>query len=358
VKILIVGDWHSLLHEEAVFQAFKTLGHESHRFSWHEYFKSAYSKRTFVSGLDLFFKKFQNKFILGRLLNKINDDLLRKVRAVKPNIIFIYRGTHIKPVILARIKSDHPDIILVGYNNDDPFSKGHPFWLWRFFLQSIPIYDVIFAYRKNNIVDFMKTGAKKVFLLRSWYIPGLNHPVNLNAEDQVRYKTDVVFAGHYEPDGRLEMLEEIVICGFELKIFGSGKYWNPILKKSPVLKSLIPVKLVWAEEYNKALCGAKIALCFLSKINRDNYTRRNFEIPSTRTLMLSEFSEDLAGLFKEGQEAEYFRNKSELISKIRLYISDNELRAQVAQAGFEKVVRNKHDVVSRMEEVLRLLKTL
>jgi len=41
MRVLVVGDWHSHLHEEAVYQALKQLGHEVNKFSWHQYFESS-----------------------------------------------------------------------------------------------------------------------------------------------------------------------------------------------------------------------------------------------------------------------------------------------------------------------------
>src|SRR5947208_3167798 len=110
--------------------------------------------------------------------------------------------------------------------------------------------------------------------------------------------------------------------------------------------------MVWGDAYNKALCGAKIALCFLSKLNRDTYTRRCFEIPATKTLMLSEYSNDLATLFAEGSEIEFFRSISELVDKATYYVTHPEERLAMAEAGFRRVVEDGHDVRSRMRQVL------
>jgi spore maturation protein CgeB len=112
------------------------------------------------------------------------------------------------------------------------------------------------------------------------------------------------------------------------------------------------VNLVWGEEYNKALCGAKVALCFLSKHNRDTYTRRCFEIPATRTLMLSERTEDLLSLYKEGEEADFFSSLDEMTNKVKLYVEDEKRRQAVADMGYRRVMSDGHDVVSRMKQVL------
>lgn len=248
MKILIAGDWHSETHEEPVYRSFKKLGHETYRFSWHEYFEPRFASIRFVSTVEWFIRKFQNKFRIGPLITKINRDFIKKVDDCKPDAVFLYLGTHITRNSLRIIKKKHPATILIAYINDDPFSGGHPSWLWRHFLAAIPEYDMVLAYRRHNLEDFKKAGAKQVYLLRSWFIPECNHPVELSQQDRKRFECDVVFAGHYEADGREELLEEITRQGFRLKLFGTE--WNRVVRKSSELCKYEPVKPVRGDEYN------------------------------------------------------------------------------------------------------------
>lgn len=345
MKILIAGDWHSELHEEAVLNAFKALGHDVLKFAWHEYFKP---KNRF----DAFAKKLQNRLILGPIVQAINRDLLKVAAEFQPDMIFIYRGTHVTSETIKILKMQRQDVTVVGYNNDDPFAKFHPYSLWRHFLKAAPDYDLMLAYRHHNIGEFLKIGVPRVELLRSWYFPERNHPVVLSVEEKIRYECNVVFIGHYEADDRKPYLEELVRQGVRLKIFGPGYDWDPVLKNSPELQSLAPIQLVWGEDYNKALCGAKVALCFLSKLNRDTYTRRCFEIPATGALMLSEYTDDLASLYKPGEEADFFKSKEEMCRKVHLYLGDESLRHAVAANGHRRVIADGHDVISRMKQLL------
>lgn len=350
MKILVVGDGHSTIHEVAVVDAFKKLGHQVEAFYWQTYFNSQ-------NPLVRLWQRVQNKFIIGPTLNKLNADLINAAEQFSPKLMFIYRGTHITPKTITEIKQRLPDCVVYGYNNDDPFADGHPPWLWRHFLKSVPKHDLVFAYRHRNLDDFRKIGARRVELLRSWYVPELNHFVSLSEIDKVKYDCDVVFIGHYENDGRLEYLEEIVKAGYKLRLFGPGYEWNSLLAKSVVLKHLAPVYLVWNEDYNKALCGAKIALCFYSKLNRDTYTRRCFEIPAAGTLLLSEYSDDLASLYQAGEEVDMFKTKQEMIQKINLYLDNDDLRRRVAANGNQRVIIDGHNIVSRMEKVLDFVTT-
>jgi hypothetical protein len=345
MKILVVGDGHSAIHEVAVVEAFKKLGHKVEKFLWSTYFNSQ-------NPLVRLWSRIQNKFIIGPTIEKINTDLVCAANQFSPKLIFVYRGTHINQHTITEIKKNLPNTLVYGYNNDDPFADGHPPWLWRHFLKSVPKYDLMFAYRYHNLDDFRKIGANRVELLRSWYVREINRPINLLELDKPKYECDVVFIGHYENDGRLEYMEEIVKNGYKLRLFGPGYEWNSLLCKSEVLKHLAPVHTVWNEDYNKALCGAKIALCFFSKLNRDTYTRRCFEIPATGTLLLSEYSDDLASLYQAGVEADFFKTKEEMIRKIRLYLNNDDLRSHIAANGNQRVIIDGHDIVSRMARVI------
>ena len=336
MKITLAGDWHSELHEKIVERSLKVLGHEVYPFKWNQYFTSSILSR------------FQNKYLLGPTVNRINDDLIQFVICTNPQILFVYRGTHVYPSTIRKIKQYNPEIIVVGYNNDDPFSIHCPRWIWRHFINSLRFYDVMFAYREKNVSEFIKAGAKKTFILRSWFDKKRNFPLELNSNELKKYECDVTFIGHFEQDGRLEYLEEVVKRGWKLKLYGPGYEWNDIISKSRYLKNLAPINLIWGEDYNLAINGAKIALCFLSKLNNDTYTRRCFEIPASGTMLMSERTEDLKSLFLENEEAIFFSNLSEFGCKLDMLLRNKKEINRISRNGHEKVITCGHDIDSRM----------
>jgi len=355
MRILVAGDWHSNLHEQEVLRSLIRLGHEVGEFKWHHYFSFRPDKSTSLAAL---IKRAQNKYVIGPAVVRINRDFVSKAIEFHPDLVFVYRGTHIYAEALQAVKTAMPRCVFVGYNNDDPFAPSQPKYLWRHFMAAIPQYDLMLAYRHANLGALQTAGAKRVELMRSWYVADRNYPVELTQTDQSKFATDVVFVGHFEPDHRLDCLEEVVRQGFGLRVFGPTKYWMKPLAESVVLRHLAPTHMVWGDDYNRALCGAKVALCFLSKLNRDTYTRRCFEIPATKTLMLSEYSDDLASLYIEGVEADYFRDKNELIEKIKHYVDSDADRSRVAQGGFDKVHSAGHDIDSRMKIMLDRIESI
>lgn len=111
-------------------------------------------------------------------------------------------------------------------------------------------------------------------------------------------------------------------------------------------------------DYNLALNSVKIALVFLSMRNNDTYTRRCFEITATRTFMLSQYTNDLDSMFKEGIEAEYFRDKEEMMDKIKYYLKHDDKREKIAKAGYERLLRDGHEVTDRAREIIKTFEKL
>ena len=128
---------------------------------------------------------------------------------------------------------------------------------------------------------------------------------------QSPYRAQVSFIGHWEDDGRDQkiaaLLEE---PGLNVRLWGT--LWEKSALYPELRKRLGLIQPLYQEAYNLAINSAEIALAFFSKLNNDTYTRRCFEIPVTGTMLLSEFTDDIAALFKEGVEAEFFRSSAEL----------------------------------------------
>lgn len=205
----------------------------------------------------------------------------------------------------------------------------------------------------SNVDEYRRHGGRNVRLLRSYFIPWRHFPLDVLPAHAALLGGDVVFAGHYEPDGRIEYLQAIVEAGFDLRVYGPG--WDRAFRENLPLRDLPATKYLDSEAYNMVLNTSKISLCFLSSLNRDTYTRRCFEIAAAGGFLLSQYSDDLATLFTEGLEAEFFRSKEELLDKIRRYLAYDHLRRSVAAQGRERVHRDGHDVVSRMKQALSVI---
>lgn len=351
LKIIVVGDGYWSWYEQACTEALRGMNCAVTKFACSKAFlgeQVGAKQPVYASTI----ARLENHFLIGPRVMHVNRELAGLVSREQPDIVWFYNCVHILPRTVRRLRALAPSAILVQYANDNPFSADASFLHWRHMRRSVKECDIHLVYRDSNRYDFVQAGAKKVFQLRSYYIPSDDYRVKLEPEDD-RFRCDVVFAGHYESDGRLKSLERIVENGHRLNLFGSG--WDRAkseLNPSSPLWRYFPIVRAVDNDYRKAICGAKIALCYLSTLNRDTYTRRNFQIPAMGEFMLSQFSEDLASLFREGKEAEYFRTREEMLSKISYYLDHPAERERIADNGYKRVVADGHDVASRMRSML------
>lgn len=292
----------------------------------------------------------------GPSLLWLNFSLFRKAAKEKPEKILFWRPTHILPATLKGLRK--LGIQTISYNNDDPFAPQahgqvpwHHHWLWFWYLRCLPEFSQNFFYRKVNCQEALQQGAIHAKVLMPYFLPWQDRPVDLTTADRKRFESEVTFVGHFEPDGREHGIRALVEAGLRVKIWG-GEYWTRRIL-GDLYESLQPIRPAVGDEYARALCGAKICLAFLSKLNRDTYTRRCFEIPACGRLMLAERTDDLQRLFREDEEACFFSSNQELVSKVRWLLANPDIRERIAAAGLRRVWADGHDVRSRAREFLR-----
>jgi spore maturation protein CgeB len=346
MRILLAGNFRFAWWEEACSIALEDLGHEVIRFPWYEYFESGLGKAEKYAAL------------VGPITRRINQKLIQAVTENKADLLLVWTGVHVTAKTLERIRQLNPQCIIAAYNNDDPFSPKYtsaeaPFnqkRLWKIFRSAIASYDMHFVFRPINVSEVLKVGAKEAHVLMPYYIPELHQPACSTEDQRHDLECDIAFIGHYEPDGREQYIRALVEAGIHTKLYGE-KYWTQSVL-GDLAEYFGEVHPVYGVDYRNALSGAKIGLCFLSKLNRDTYTCRCFEIPACGTLLLSERTDDLTRMFVEDEEAVFFSSQDELIEKVLWLKSHPEKIEQIAQAGMKRVRADGHSIDERMKKFM------
>ena len=143
---------------------------------------------------------------------------------------------------------------------------------------------------------------------------------------------DVSFIGSYEKE-RFESIKFLAQNGIKINLWGYG--WD-FLQNNYKNITYIGGEL-FKEEYAKVFTCSKISLNFLRKINRDLHTSRSIEIPACKGFMLGERTDEHKKLFTEDKEAVYFSGNKELLEKVSYYLSHDDERNKIAEAGYQKM---------------------
>ena len=345
-RVLIVGLFSWPQYEQAVANGLRASGAEVHTLPLAAHFRGRWGALQQTLPLPL------------GVLQRINRQVLDEARRLRPHWVLFWRPTHILPGTLQALRA--LGIATVSYNNDDPFgpkAHGNVPWhhhlLWHWYLRCLPQFDRNFFYRRINCDEARAAGASHAAVLMPYFIPALDRPMELDAADHARFGCDIVFVGHYEPDGREQLVRRLVDAGLHMRLWGGDSWGSEVL--GDLYSHLGPAAPALGDDYRKALCGAQICLCLLSRVNRDTYTRRCFEIPACGKLMLAERTDDLVALFREDEEACFFSTPEELVQKA-LWLRDKpELCQRISLAGQRRVWSDGHDVESRCRELLTAL---
>lgn len=257
---------------------------------------------------------------------KLNRELRQKVRNQKYDIVWIDKGVFIEAKTLQYIKQVQPYCIIVGYSPDNMAERHNQS---QVFLNSFPYYDFYVTTKSYTVDTLRQMGCKNILFVNNAYEASFHHPYQLTKEERERLGGRVGFIGAWEKE-RSRSILYLAEHGIPIRVWGGGK-WLDYKGLYPNLK--IEGKGLYSEDYNKALSAFDISLCFLRKINHDLQTTRTMEIPACGSLLMAERTVEHEQLFKDKEEAVFFSSDEELLELCRYYLSHEEERKHIVEAG-------------------------
>lgn len=288
--------------------------------------------------------------MIAGYLDYHQNRIIRLLQTSKSNVVFVVKGYYLEPETIKIIKNLGKKVIC--FHPDDPFSTqiGSSNENIR---KCIPEYDTYLIWHKGLISPIIEKGCPNVlympFAADTEIIqpPGANFTINNNEQ------IGLSFIGNSD-EKRLKVIREISAnlkdrIDIKRAVFGLGWKNTDSFERCPG---------VFAEEYLSVMHRSKINLNILRKQNEDSHNMRTFEIPAAGGFMLHEYSVDAAGFFEEGKEAEYYRDGKECADKIIYYLNNDEERAKIAKAGYDKVISSDYTYSGITKKILNLLNSL
>ena len=297
---------------------------------------------TEVDRRESFLYRLEQNFAVGCSVNRTNKRLIEEVLKKKYDIVFLYSARTINTSTIRVLKNK--GIYVATYCNDNPFSNSFRSYFWRFYKAQVKLADITYVYRNSNIEEAKECGCNNVKLLMSYYIKSRNYPL-INKKKEIKCPK-VLFLGHRENDGREIYIKKLMDSGITI---GVPDYeWKDFEPNNPYLVRLKDTQ----KYYNEYLNECSIAIVFLSSINKDTYTRRCFEIPAVKKMMIAPETDDILSMFEEDKEIVIYRSLDDFIKKIRFYLDNNEARNSIALAGYKRVMKDGHEVTDRVKMIV------
>jgi len=294
--------------------------------------------------------RIQFRFSAGPVCFALARRVCDAAERFQPDLIFFRRPLEFTPRMIRYIRR-HCHALLTSFNNDNPFSPAYRDRRWRMMRRAIPLFDIHFAFRRCNVVQYWEHGARRVALWEPFYSPWLHRPLSSNGSVG-QSNGEVVFAMHSERDGRREAVLSLLAAGLPVRVYS----WNWAQEFGERdARSVGVAQPVWGDEYVTTVQNAMATLCFCSKQNGDELTSRVFEIPACGGLLVAERNERISGLFRDGEEAVLFSSKEELVRRVRELRDSPDLVRRIKVQGHKRVLSSRHSVVDRCQDAMELL---
>jgi spore maturation protein CgeB len=211
-----------------------------------------------------------------------------------------------------------------------------------FFIENeLPIYDRIFSFSQVTTKFFRDTRGLNVA-----HLPFGALPLEAAHGDP---SIDALFIGSCDLR-RIFLLE-----GIRDQVTVRGNRWQrnyPLI--SAALRSRIVDRPIWGDELRRLLGSTRIVL----NITRTDFfgaetgvNLRIFEALAGGSFLLTDHCDEIAELFKVGEEIETYRSSGELAEKVAYYLKHDDKRRAIAEKGHATFLQ-KHTWQARIKQQL------
>jgi spore maturation protein CgeB len=282
----------------------------------------------------------KNKRVKDLWRSYMNKNLFKSVMDGKPDILFISKGETITVDTLWKIR-EKTSTRIVNVFPDNPFYTGK--------FEAIEPCHYFFV-KDSYVLDVLqKAGLKNVYYLPQCTDPDVHKPMQLNDQENELYCSDLSLIGSMYPY-RLKFIEQIV--DFNPSLWGRG--WSKV-SNLEILK-LYRGKDIRGTRKAKAISGSAISLNPHHPLNDINgVNRRTFDIAACRGFQLVDCKVDMERVFTINKEIICFRTIDELRRLIEYYLRHPNERVQVAEAAYQRVLKE-HTYDHRAKEILEIIK--
>ncbi len=309
----------------------------------------------------------------------MNQRLLDVVAKEKPDLCFFILYTEeFYPETIQKITEKSGTITFNWFADDhwrfDGYSRyWAPLFRWVGTTDSLAVEK----YHKIGFKNVIKTQwACNHFLYKS------QTNQRLDSDSPKKYNYDVSFIGQPHGD-RKQIVQRVREAGIDIQCFGSG--WpNGRINQEKMIKifsvskinlnltksssawtlygighlflkrvgtiPLINFPMVLPQKPKDVLSNIKIFLIS----QREQIKGRNFEIPGCGGFLLTGDADNLRDYYQDGKEIVIFTDTDDLINKIKYYFTHNKEREKIAQAGYQRTLRD-HTYEKRFSEIFKVI---
>ncbi len=257
----------------------------------------------------------------------------------RPEVVLVIKGGPITPQFVARVRAK-TGAAFVNFFPDNP--------LWMIPFECLEAYDVFFTKERYALRTLQSVGLSNLHYLPMYCVPALHHPVTLTEDEQRRFGAALSLVG-----SRYAYRERLVraLADRPLRVWGGG--WRGA--RDPVVRRLVAGGAVFGRDKLCVYAGSTLSLNPHHPMNDIvGVNTRAFELAAAGACQVADFKEDLATLFKPGEEVLVYRDLGELQRLLDHYLSRPEEARAIGDNARRRALAE-HTLRHRVEEMLAVV---
>ena len=338
LRILAVSALWQGANDYAFVRAFRRAGHSVRAVSEQEYMPSWHSRPL----------RLVRWVLRNRIVEDYNRALVCEAQTLRPDLLFVFKGTLVKNTTLQAIRN--MGTVCIQFYPDSGF-RAHSPELW----DAIREYDWFFSTKPAHVNELRAShDYDRVSFLPHGFDPETHRPLDTSSRDFADYGCDVSFIGNISGKKQAAMERLLSQAGdLNIAIWGPPTWGN----QGGGLARAYRGFSVFGLEYAKAIRLSKINLGLLFEGNTDGarpdvLTARSFEIPGAGGFMLHERTQVAEEYFEDGKECIFFDDPDDMVNKIRYYLAHDAERQAIARAGRQRCLESGYSTDARAETVI------
>jgi hypothetical protein len=291
------------------------------------YGKSIYNKIIFQAGFSSIFQR-------------INKELLVRIKEFKPDLIWVFKGMEVLPETLKQMKAE--GIKLVNYNPDNPFYFSGSGSGNKNVTDSISLYDAHFTY--DHIIQ---ETIRSRFRLPCFILP-FGFELEKETYESLTKQEEVLklcFLGNPDKD-RVRFLEKVA-DKLPLDVFGND--WQKFTRH----KNITVNAPVYGNDFWKTLYRYRVQLNLLRPHNPASHNMRSFEIPGAGGIGLYPLTNDHQEYFGNDGLAKLYSDIESCYNEACLLMNLTDQEAMAMRNNARRLSLEKgYDYFSRTKQFL------
>jgi spore maturation protein CgeB len=258
----------------------------------------------------------------------------------RPEVVLVIKGGPITPALVQRVKA-RLDALFVNFFPDNP--------LWMIPFECLEAYDVFFTKERYALRTLQSIGLRNLHYLPMYCVPSMHHPVTLSSDETQRFGAAVSLVG-----SRYAYRERLVrsLADCPLRVWGSG--WKAV--RDPSVRPLVAGGPVYGRDKLCVYSGSTLSLNPHHPMNDIvGVNTRTFELAAAGACQVADFKEDLATLFKPGEEVLVYRDAGELQRLLDGYLTRPDEARAIGENARRRALAE-HTLRHRVEEMLVVIR--